>query len=617
MTPRSVEMLHVVYADAVGYSRLSFGEKERFDNALASAVSSFSRISEAVAKVDNGDGFALAFRDDPSVALEAAVSIGSSLANQGLNPVRFGIHSGPAFLRPDLSGSPSLTGQAIEQAQRVMTLCPPGEILLSSAFASMVEAYPEWKVRLSLGIVGRIKDGSIITVFRVRPSDQPRIILLGHPDKDQEEFERFLSDHSNKIEVLRLEPDLTFATLGEWQKKQSEIDAAFIVGESQELDLAVAWLAQSGIPCFSALNLPREIPAEPLQLDGEKLGESLHRLVKNFCRPIIHRPISVGPVPADSPFYIRRSCDGDLENSLDKKESVILLRAPRRSGKSSLILRGLDYARTKGMRTILIDLEGADRSVLTSPEQFYRWIIAQLCRDEFSGADTPIWDPDIGPNSNLELAVRQILGGTHLLLVFDRVDRLWDFTHRDDFFGLLRSWHNRRAVAGDSKWAGLSVLLSYVSEAEALMSEVNQSPFNVGRRIDVPPLSRGEVAKLCHLTDFPRSDRVSELTSGQPALVQTLLAAGLGSEPASEIVQALRDSPYFSSIGFKLQGDEGLADACREILNQGFPNKPLLTNRLLSLGVFVVHEGSSLIPSSPLMASFLRTTLGRPSGRSR
>ncbi len=619
VSSRPVEVLHVVYADAVGYSQLSFAEKTRFDEALSDAVRSFAQIAQAVAKVDNGDGFAIAFRNDPTLALSAAVSIRQFLNLRVPTQVRFGVHCGPAIVRSDLTGAPSLSGHAIEHAQRVMSLCQAGEILVSTPLAAMISAFPEWRDRLGIGRVGKIKDGSVLVVHPLHAEKMRRIVFLGQPDgEDASSWERMVLSLSERLEVLRLPTELILATLGEWQKHEHEIDACLVVGPLGESEDAVlAWLRRSSVQVMSAIELPGVESMTPLCEEQEDVRSALHRVVESLVGPTRHAPSVDGPVPLGSPFYIRRMCDAELEQAIDRRESVILLRSPRRSGKSSLILRGLHYARAQGARTLLIDLGAADRSVLESAEGFYRWIISQIATDGSFAGNSPVWDPDIGPNSNLEIAVRQLLGAGHWFLVFDRVDRLWSFPHRDDFFGLLRSWHNRRAVSGDSRWSGLSVLLSYAGEAEALVSDVNQSPFNVGRRIDLPVLTRGEVSKLCQIAHHPHSDRVFELTSGQPALVQSLISLGLGPESAPEIVEILATSPGFSSLKIKLQSDETLAKVCAELLAEGRSTHSRMAHRLMSLGVFTPSSNGVFIPSSPLMASFLRSVLGGFSGRLR
>ncbi|HLO97578.1 MAG TPA: hypothetical protein VK171_03190, partial [Fimbriimonas sp.] len=71
--PRDIQLMHVVYADGIGYSKLSLAERSRFDTLLGEVVENLPHSQKVLAKVDNGDGFALAFGGDPQVAADTAL----------------------------------------------------------------------------------------------------------------------------------------------------------------------------------------------------------------------------------------------------------------------------------------------------------------------------------------------------------------------------------------------------------------------------------------------------------------------------------------------------------------------------------------------------------------
>jgi len=63
-----------------------------------------------------------------------------------------------------------------------------------------------------------------------------------------------------------------------------------------------------------------------------------------------------GPVPLTSPFYVERPPVERLASAeLEKPGSVIRIRAPRRMGKSSLLLRLLAQGRDRGYRAAGVD----------------------------------------------------------------------------------------------------------------------------------------------------------------------------------------------------------------------------------------------------------------------
>ena len=93
----------------------------------------------------------------------------------------------------------------------------------------------------------------------------------------------------------------------------------------------------------------------------------------------------------------------------------------------------------------------------------------------------------------------------------DEVESVFDSDFRSDFFSMLRSWHNNRAMT--PIWKQLDLVLVTSTEPYQLIENLNQSPFNVGQVIE--------------LTDFP-AEQVEDLNDRH----------GRPSEPASQVQQA-------------------------------------------------------------------------------
>jgi len=68
-----------------------------------------------------------------------------------------------------------------------------------------------------------------------------------------------------------------------------------------------------------------------------------------------------------------------------------------------------------------------------------------------------------------------------IVLAMDEVETVFDTEFRSDFFGMLRSWHNRRHAA--TGWRRLDLALVTSTEPYQLIENLNQSPFNVGTRV--------------------------------------------------------------------------------------------------------------------------------------
>ena len=65
---------------------------------------------------------------------------------------------------------------------------------------------------------------------------------------------------------------------------------------------------------------------------------------------------------------------------------------------------------------------------------------------------------------------------------------------RSDFFGMLRSWHNKRAMS--KLWRRFSQVLVISTEPYELIEDLNQSPFNVGQTLRLQDFTLAQVAEL-------------------------------------------------------------------------------------------------------------------------
>jgi hypothetical protein len=135
----------VFFLDIVEYSKKSVSGqislKERFNAFLSIAIRDVPVNDRII--LDTGDGAAISFLGDISDALHAALSMRSSLLNEGvrMDPpllVRIGINLGPVRLVKDINGQPNIVGDGINVAQRVMGFSDPGQILVSRSYYDAV-----------------------------------------------------------------------------------------------------------------------------------------------------------------------------------------------------------------------------------------------------------------------------------------------------------------------------------------------------------------------------------------------------------------------------------------------------------------------------------------------
>ena len=581
---RTIEMLHVVYADAVGYSALSIAEKSDFDTALAETVALVEDRFQPVARVDNGDGFALAFRGDPAQAFLAAEVLFNGLRERTPVLVRFGVHSGTGYLRADLSGSNSLSGHAIEFAQRIMSLSDGSSILCSSALRLALDAYPDLQSRLGYPVFGRSKNGSSLVAYPVLAGAPKSVAIIGSPHDPSvalfvSQFRTLAAQVVPELQLVTVDRESLFAGLAEVESNLELLTALVVVDSGDKFFRLLADSMRN--------RLKPEVQVVPVTLtpvaEESTVTTMVQQVVRTLWPDLTPKPTVGNVVPLGSPFYIERESDRELEAAIDHRESIVLLRGPRRFGKSSAVLRAIKRAKDQGIKVLSIDLSAADRAVLHDSTQFYRWVLGRLLTQLDPKPTLPEWEEWLGPNANFENAIRHIFGysKSSRLLVLDGVDRLFECDFRDDFFGLLRSWHNRRAVLEEGPWQNLTLLLAYSRFGENLVRDANQSPFNVGRRVDLEPVTRQAFDRLKAATGIAESpEKLAELSGGHPAIAMQLLSTG---QPLDGVVPTSLE--HVQWVTGKLRQTPGLADDLSRILHGSSPLNPNSWEHLVSLGI--------------------------------
>ncbi len=331
-----------------------------------------------------------------------------------------------------------------------------------------------------------------------------------------------------------------------------------------------------------------------------------------------------GAVPLVSPFYVLRPTDAEFGAAIARRDSTILVKGPRQVGKTSLLARGLQQARGAGCRVALSHLQILNAEHLQSADALLL-ALAEMLADQLELDTSPrqFWDPHRGPSPNFRRYLRrEVLAKSAAPLVWglDEVDRLFTCDFGSEVFGLFRSWHDERALDPDGPWGALTLAMAYSTEAHLFITDLNQSPFNVGTRLALHDfvLEQVEDLNLRYGSPIPgRADltRFYGLVGGQPYLV----CAGLREMAAhgvtvSEVeTRALRDDWIFGEhlrrIAALLERDKDMAEAARAVLH----GRPCLTresfHRLRSAGVLAGESAAEARFRCPLYATYLTQCL--------
>ncbi|MDX2031637.1 MAG: AAA-like domain-containing protein [Blastocatellia bacterium] len=328
-----------------------------------------------------------------------------------------------------------------------------------------------------------------------------------------------------------------------------------------------------------------------------------------------------GALQLESPFYIERETDAEFSEALRRRDSIILIKGSRQVGKTSLLARGFQQARTRRARVVLTDFQDLNGEYLESVEKLLLMLAELIAEElELSVAPHQFWNPRIGPSSNFERYWKRIILqeiSSPIIWGLDEVDRLFNYAYASEVFGLFRSWHNKRALDPGGQWSRLTLTMAYATEAHLFITDLNQSPFNVGTRLSLEDFTPAQVAELNHRYESPlRSPReLSEffqLVGGHPFLVhhglreirrRKLALADLVAQAGSEDGVF---GDHLERLRISLNRDPELLPAIRELL----ADRPCPTAesfyRLRSAGVIRGHSPRDATLRCQLYRLFLR-----------
>ena len=238
-----------------------------------------------------------------------------------------------------------------------------------------------------------------------------------------------------------------------------------------------------------------------------------------------------GPLPPGSPLYVVRDGVEDTGyRAIERPGSLIRIKAPRLMGKTSLVYNLMAFAETQGCVSMYLDFRSCDRSILTDLEKMLRWLCVKVSRQlQLPNRLDEFWDSDIfGSNDNCTAYFEEYLldvSDRPLVLALDNVDRLFSYREiTDDFFGMLRSWHEKGRIS--AIWQQLRLVLSHSTEAYIPL-DYNQSPFNTGVPLSLPEFTAAQILSISQKYRISLdADNIAQLqreVGGHPYLVRLAL----------------------------------------------------------------------------------------------
>ena len=319
----------------------------------------------------------------------------------------------------------------------------------------------------------------------------------------------------------------------EWR---SEADTAGLVAE------LLALMAAEGSAEKRSNAAPEEVTPtrkatvvvepEPEPVMEEAAVDSVDRPPLPVAEPELKREPG-GAVQLKSGLYVERPpIETDCFAEIEQPGALIRIKAPRQMGKTSLMARILSHARELGYQTVPISFQRADSQLFDDLDLLLKWFCSQVGRRLKKLHELKDYWMGFGSkdkcNAYFEECLLEELE-VPLVLALDEVDLV--FPHgavADDFFALVRSWYEsaRYGDLSSELWEKLRVVIVHSTEVY-VPSNINQSPFNVGKNVELVEFSPGQVQDLAGRYGLSASasytDMLMALVGGHPYLIRKAL----------------------------------------------------------------------------------------------
>jgi hypothetical protein len=328
-----------------------------------------------------------------------------------------------------------------------------------------------------------------------------------------------------------------------------------------------------------------------------------------------------GNVQEDDPFYIARRADEIVTRTANTgRGETLVIKGPRKMGKSSLLVRYLGECQRQGMKVAFLDFSNFADAELENLSTLLREMACTI--GEAFGVSLTTDAVFTVPRHLTYFIQNQVLpvSGGPVIFAFDEVDRVLGKPYQGDFFYMLRTWHENRGKDLRGRWkrAGLAMVIS--TEPYLLIESASRSPFNVSDPVvlsafDLPmcrmlnerygsPLGPGEVEEL------------QELLRGHPYLTRLALYRVVTKDIVSDFAELVarsadRNGPFgehLRALLMLLRDKRDLLEGMRRLIKSEERPSQELCDRLEGAGL-VRSEGQRVVPANLVYARFFKGNL--------
>lgn len=431
----------------------------------------------------------------------------------------------------------------------------------------------------------------------------------------------------------------------------SDLETTVLQGALQKLDYdqiaiqtnyATSYISQDVAP-----NLWRKLS----QALGEKVRKgncitALQRYAERLEQQLPNLPASEPPPP--SPSQAREESGSSLEQNGSRSSpssqayitrpplerrcyeallqpgSLVRIKAPRDMGKTTFISHVLEQLAPRDYRLAHLSLEMADRAIHFSDlNRFLRWFCLNMSRElNLPNLVNEYWDEaEMGAKVSCTAYFEEYLlvqDQRPLVLCLDNVDVLFPYPAiYEDFFGLLRSWHEKARTR--ETWSKLRLVVIHATDVYIRL-KLHQSPFNVGLPLELPEFTPAQVQQFAALFQLDLGTELTvliQLLGGHPVLLAQAFTY-LNDHPGLPLGQLLADATTESSIFghhlreqlLTLENEPTLAAAFHQVIHSEGPVAlaPMAAYQLQSMGLIQL-SGNRATPRCKLYSLYFRDRL--------
>lgn len=305
-----------------------------------------------------------------------------------------------------------------------------------------------------------------------------------------------------------------------------------------------------------------------------------------------------GNVGLKANYYIVRAGEEQFRNEILKQGALLRIKGPRQFGKTSLLARIIQLAKQKNHAVVPFSFQQIGIHYINNLEKLLKLICTHTSRKiGVEDKTREFWTEDIDPKIKCTAYFEDYIlmkCDKPILLALDEADRLFEFEEvSSEFFGLIRFWNEERN--NNEIWNNLKIAVSHSTEVYLAISNLNQSPFNIGVERVLQELNNEQVSDFAERMGVALNHRQVEelmgMIGGHPYLVhKALYEIASGNYSFEELLEnaASEEGPFAEHLrrhSWYISQNLEFSNAMKEIVEKGYSNNTRLCYKFQAAGL--------------------------------